>query len=896
VLLVIIAVGVGIHVWIDRLYDLRLHVALGYGAVYAKNMVFELLTRYGGAFVYAILGLWAVRPFRKLFPPKLFTLVRLISALLGWAVGYSLWSLDATQWMLFFHHKPFHRVDPIFHLDYAFYVYQLPVWTALLMRLIVTVLFFVMIRVVYVGLLMVEQYSISAADLKASDIRRQARILLGLTGILFLLFAGRIFLGRFELLFTTGNGSFIFGPDYVTTHLTLPIFSWVQVAALTLFAFGMFFLAVNVDRVFPVSDGFVRFTAKALRRPAKLIALLIFVMALSPIASSIVNTLYVHPNQNSVELPYIKRTIDATRWALGIDNVAVKQFAPQSQLTASMVKQDQRTLDNVRINDQGQTTAVYNQLQSFKNYFTFADATVDRYNGYEVYVSARQMNVDNLPVQTWINRTLVYTHGYGVAASPVNQVDENGLPQLWAKNTPQETQAPLPKITRPQIYFGTMNNDVIAPSKQGEFDYPAGSSDATSHYTGGYGLPVKGNRWLLTLKQGTLRFFTSDQLTDKSQWLFDRNIYKRVADIAPFLRYDQDAFPFVDDKGHILWMLDAYTQTNNIPYAQSFLGTEYIRNSVKVVMDAYTGQTVFYVVDKTDPMIQSLMSVYPTLFTDRIPPDVQAHFRYPRDLFQAQAQALTRYHMSDPSAFYNQEDLWDIAKQIYDQNQTAPRPPVYQIVRMPDRSTTNLVLSELFTPQNKDNLNGWLIADNDPGLYGRLTLYQFPQSSLIFGPMQAENQIDSDPTISSQLTLWNQQGSHVVRGDVLLVPVGNSVMYIEPIYLVANRDNSLPQLERVVVDFNQRVYMGESLGSVLTTILGGPQGNNPEPNTPGTQPSAGGGPSTDKNANMKQLIQEANRLFTAYQRDTARGDFNAAGADLTKLGAVLSKLQAGNAH
>ena len=918
VIAIVVVLVVAVHVWIDRLYALRLHAALGYGSVYSLNMTIELATRYGGALVYAVLLLWLVRPFAKVLPLAFYRVLRIPIGVLGWTLGYLLWSLNPTKWILFFSHPLVHRVDPLLHMDLSFYIYELPLYNGLVARILFTAFVILMVQVFYTLALWIKQQGLTQGPRLQAELQSAARRDLWLISVIFIGFAALSWLGRYDLMLTGGNGSFLYGPGFVDAHLTLPFFSWLHIALLLVTAASFAWIAAKGRTFLPVRDGFVTLDAKVLRRPLWAFGVYVLSMAVTAAVGGLVSTLYVHPNQNTVELPFIKNTIDATRWALGIQGVQTKSFVPQTTLTRAAVNRDQAGLTNVRVNDQGQTTAIYNQLQSFKSYFHFDHASVDRYGSSEVYVAARQMNVDNLPVKTWINQTLVYTHGYGLAASPVNQFDANGLPVLWASNTPQQTQPPLPQVTRPQIYFGTMSNDVIAPSKQAEFDYPVASADQTSHYQGGYGLPVVGNRWLLALQQRSLKFFTSDQITSKSLWLFDRNIYQRVQDIAPFLRYDQDAFPFIDSQGHIKWMLDAYTTSSSIPYAQSFLNTQYIRNSVKVVMDAYTGKVTFYVIDPKDPLLQGLMHAYPTLFTTKIPADIQAHFRYPSDLFLAQAQGLTRYHMTNPSAFYNQEDLWSIANQIYQQNQTSPRPPVYQMIRMPDRTKAQFVLTELFTPANKDNLNGWMIADNDPGQYGKLTVYQFPQSNLIFGPMQAENQIDSNPSISEQLTLWNQQGSHVVRGDLLLVPVGNALLYIEPVYLVANRQNSLPQLERVIIDFNQQVFIDDSLGAAINDLLNGPNGNTLQPNAPsqvGANPPGGAGQGSAGQGSAGQvsagqggsaqggsaqggvagqsqqtLIARANELFKQYKTDTSQGNFTAAGNDLNQLQQVLAQL------
>ncbi|WP_169787854.1 UPF0182 family protein [Alicyclobacillus ferrooxydans] len=916
--LLICVVMIG-HVWLDRLYALRFHTALGYQNVYEKNMWFELLTRYLGALVYLCIALFSVRRLQDILPRPAYRGVRVLAGVLGWIIGFVMWSLQPTQWFLLFHHHAFTYTDPLFHLNAAFYVYDLPLLIGIVGRIVGTLILLLVIRLaVLLGVFVQQQLHITKPGLSRL-VRRQVQGLLVLLGVILVLFTVLTFLNRYETVLTSGNGSFVYGPDFVTARLTLPIFSWLHMGALLLTALAVFWQAAHMDAVLPERDGFALPSWRSVRRPVLAFGLYIGSLILTGIVGGLVNGLYVHPNQNTVELPYIEDTIQATRYALGIENVQTVPIAPKDDLNAADLSRYQDSLDDVRVNDQGQTTTIYNQLQSFKNYFTFTDAAVDRYQNKEVYISARQMDVTKLPVQTWVNQTLVYTHGYGIAASPVNQFDNNGLPVLWAENTPQQVTPPIPAVTRPEIYFGLMDNDVIAPSKQPEFDYPVGNSEHESHYQGGYALPIQGNRLLLAIEQGNLKYYTSDQLTKHSEWLFDRNIYQRVEDIAPFLQYDQDAYPFVDSKGHIKWILDAYTETSNIPYAQQFMNTAYIRNSVKVVMDAYTGQTTFYVVDPHDPMIQSLAQAYPGLFTYKIPTDVAAHFRYPTDLFQAQSDALTRYHMTNPSSFYNQDDLWQVAQQIYNQNQTQERPPVYQMIQLPGQQHPQFVITELFTPQTKDNLNGWFIADNSPGNYGKLTLYQFPQSSLVFGPMQAENQIDANPAISAQLSLWNQQGSHVVRGDLLLIPVGNSILYVEPVYLVASRTNSLPQLERVIVVYNDQVYINDSLGSAVRDAVMGNSPVSPQPGTTGSgtspnQGQAGAGasgagqgtqtgqasqggqaptsPGTNGSQSMNQLIIEANSLFQQYEKDTAAGKLDQAGQDLNNLQAVLAKLKA----
>ncbi|WAH37284.1 UPF0182 family protein [Alicyclobacillus dauci] len=919
ILLAIILAIILVHVVLDRLFDYRLHQALGYGTVYGKMMVFELLTRYIGAALTTLLAFFQLRLFKSLVPKMLLVPITLVVCFLAYVIGFSLFTLDPTVWFTAFQHKPIGHVDPLLHLDFSFYVYVLPAVNAALARILFLYILSLVIHMLFLALTYALQARITKDVQLPVRIGRIARRVLFMTGILFVLFAGLAFISRYNAMLGAGNGSFVSGPDFVTANLGIGVFSWIHVAFLLLVAVSLFWLAVRPIHLYTLEDGFIRFQRRAFLRPVQAFGAFVASWIVTAIIGGLTNGLYVHPNQNTVELPYIKDSIDSTRWALNIENVQTKPFQGADTLTSAQIQQDANAIANVRVNDQNQTLDVYNQLQSFKSYFHFQTVSVDRYGNQEVYTSARQMDQSQLPVPTWINKTLVYTHGYGVAVSPVNDVTANGLPNLIARDTPQVTQSPVPTLKQPQIYFGTMDGDVIAPSKEAEFDYPSGSQDATSHYLGGYGLPVQGNRLLLMIEKGSLKFYTSDQLTAKSQYLFDRDIYQRVADIAPFLRYDNDAFSFVDERtGHVMWMLDAYTQSDNIPYADSFMGTRYIRNSVKVVMDGYTGETKFYVADQADPLLQTYMTTYPTLFTTQIPADIRAHFRYPTDLFMAQAQAFTRYHMTDPSAFYNQEDKWALANQIYQQNQTQPRDPVYQMIRMPGESQPSFVLSELYTPVNKDNLNGWLVADNGPNHYGELRLYQFPQSHLVFGPMQVENQIDANPSISQQLSLWNQQGSRVVRGNLLLVPIGDAMVYVEPIYLVASRDNSLPQLQRVIVDFGQKVYSGASLADALQNVVNGltvetgtgltdagtsgttspsPTSTGGGSGAAGTSGAAGGaGSGTAGTGNAAgpggtgTLAQQAQSWLQKYKSDTAAGNFAQAGQDLTKLGDILNQL------
>jgi uncharacterized membrane protein (UPF0182 family) len=876
-----------------QLFQFRLQEALGYISVYVTNLATELLTAFLSALIFCIASVFFVKKIdfvHTVFEKIGYKMLRFVFGVIGFIFGYSIGQINATSWLLFFKHQHFGKTDPIYHLDYSFYVYQLPIIESLLGKIAGIIFYFIVLKVIlaFITFLLKDNKQINikkagqiisiidvAGDKKATWNTKDIQSIFRLAGLLFLLFAVGHFFSRYSIMYTSQEGNFLYGPGFADTHFTIPVS--ILINCLLLLFISIFFFIYSFK---PVTT---------FRVPKSIVTTIISAIVISVLMVGVklgINNFYVHPNQVSAEAPYIQRTIEATRWGFQIEHIKTKTFNPTADLSNSIIDQSQKMISNVRINDIGQTKDIYNQLQSFKNYFVFGDASADRYKGQQVYIDARQMDVSKLPVKTWINQNLVYTHGYGIAASPVNEFNSDGLPIEIAGDTPIQTSSPMPKVTQPNIYFGTMNNNVIAPTSQGEFDYPAGDGDHTSHYQGGYGLPINGNRLLLAIETGTLKYITSNQLTDKSQYLFDRNIYTRVKDIAPFLTYDKDAYPFVDSSGHIQWMLDAYTETANIPYAESFNGVNYQRNSVKVVMDAYTGKVTYYVTDPSDPMIKSLMEIYPSLFTTKIPNDVRAHFLYPKQLFSNQSEAIASYHMTDPTAFYNKVDLWDLAQEIYNQNQTSARPAVYQLLQMPGESKPSFVLSQLFTPNQKMNLNGWLVAGNDPGEYGHLTLYQFPESNLFFGPMQAENQIDSDPMVSSQLTLWNQQGSHVVRGNLLLVPIGDAPIYIEPVYLVADRNGSLPQLQRVIVDFNKKVYMGDSLADALKSLVAGLSGGAATPSNPAPVPSQ----PANSNDTLKQLAQQANSLLDDYKAQMANGNFEAAGKDLSQVQQIIQQM------
>lgn len=880
IILVIIALIILADFAVNLDFNIKKHIALGFPSVYELNLKAYLIPMLISAILFCVLSVLLVRFYLHKNNIYMYPAILVLSGVIGLVFGMGIGNINPIQWLLFFHHASFSQTDPIFHFNYAFYVYELPIFILIVNKCMAIIFYLSIIGVASLALLLLTK------RFRLESLEKRFRHILSFFSLIFLFGAISHLMGQYTSLFNKESGNFLYGPGYTAVHFTIPSI-WVTSALILLIGVSLFMFSLKKKT--PEQWNLI----KNYKWIGASLAASIAVFIIISIVAAAINRFHVHPNEASVQKTYIKHTIQATRWAFGINDVKTKKINPKMNLTNQAIKQNQLILANVRINDIGQTKDIYNQLQSFKSYFQFISPDVDRYNGHEVYVDARQLDQSQLPVKTWINEKFVYTHGYGLAASPVNKFDNNGLPITVAKDTPQITNRPMPKIKQPNIYFGTMNGNVIAPSKQKEFDYPVGDADHSSHYKGGHGIPIKGNRLLLALKEGTLKYFTSQQITAKSELLFDRDIHTRARDIAPFLSYGKDIFPFVNDKGQIEWMMDAYTQTNHIPYAQRLNGVNYIRNPVKVVMNAYTGKMTYYVINQKDPMIQTLMNVYPRLFTTKVPNDIKKHFRYPKKLFQMQTKIITTYHMTNPVAFYNREDLWNQSQEIYQQNQKVVRPPIYQMLEMPGQTKPHFVLSQLFTPNQKMNLNGWLIAGNDPGEYGKLTLYQFPQKKLVFGPLQTENEIDSNPNISSQLTLWNQNGSKVIRGNLLLIPIANTTIYIEPVYLVSNRSGSLPQLQRVIVDFNKKVYMGDNLADALKKMINGMTGNAPGNSKPPANQKNNTGKSTTPskgNKTLQQLAKQANNLLDDYKKQTSSGNFTKAGQDLNQVQSILKQM------
>ncbi len=763
---------------------------------------------------------------------------------------------------LFVHALPAGEQDPVFGLDLSFYLFRLPFW-----RFLEHLLW---------DWLLVAAAAVLAVYVLAGSARPSLRGLLALppgarahlsllAGLLLLVRAAGFRLDAYELL--TSQRGLVFGITYADAHARLPALELLTVLAAG--CAGLLLLNVWLRTL--------RFAVGVLAGMA--VAWFVGV----GLVPSVVQQLLVAPAELTRETPFLRRHIDATLRAYGLHQARVVPFDPQDGLQPEDLGRHRATLDNVRLWDYRPLLETFRQLQSLRVYYTFVDVDIDRYlvggRQQQLMLSVRELDIGRLPAQarTWVNERLVYTHGYGVAAVPVHRVSQEGLPELWVRDIPPRTEFPPLRVDRPEIYFGELTRHyVIVNTRVPEFDYPRGDENVTTRYQGTAGVPLRGwfRRLAFATRFGDVRILLSSDLTGESRILFARAVPERLARLAPFLRYDRDPYAVVS-AGRVYWIVDAYTTSDRYPYSQPVGSLNYIRNAVKAVVDAYHGTVRLYVTDPHDPVVRVYSRIFPGLLRPlhELDPSLRAHLRYPVDLFEVQAQVYATYHMRDPQVFYNREDVWAVANEIF-ADRPQPVEPYYVTLRLPgaasDRAEFVLILP--MTPQRRDNMVAWLAARNDPPHLGELWVFTFPKDRVTFGPMQVESRINQDPYISQQLTLWNQQGSRVIRGNLLVVPVGGSLLYVEPIFLQAER-SQLPELRRVVVSHGPRVVMAATLEEALQAAV---------ERAPRVQPPTPPAP--------QGLAAEALRRFRRAQALLRQGDLAGFQQELEALGRLLEQL------
>jgi uncharacterized membrane protein (UPF0182 family) len=772
---------------------------------------------------------------------------------------------DVLKW---WYAVPFERTDPLFGRDLAFYVFTLPVWRALCdWGLLIVVLAALAAGVVYW-----QRGAIEVGEGLPRLAPAPMRHLAALAALFFLIKAGDDLLQRYGLLLSS-NGV-VFGAAYTDVNVRLPLLAGMigscLVAAL---------LAV---------------AAVARRDPRLLIAgavLVIGASAIEWIVPSLFQNYRVKPDELRLEAPYIASNIALTRYGFGLDHITAKEYPANGQLTPAVIAANQPTIDNLRWWDPRPLLETYRQLQEIRLYYDFRDVDVDRYTldgSYrQVMLAARELDQSRLPgdAQTWINQHFKFTHGIGLAMSPVNRFDDEGLPLFFVQDIPPVSSVGL-RIDRPQIYFGEQTSGyAVVGGDTKEFDYPKGQDNVYTTYTGTGGVPLDSlwRRALFAWYFGDVKLFISSNVSDASRILFRRLIDDRVRRVAPFLIRDHDPYLVIDD-GRLVWVQDAYTVSDAVPYSEQVgpSGINYIRNSVKITVDAYDGTVHLYVADPLDPIVRTYQRIFPSLFEplDRLPPSLRQHLRYPEDLFVLQAGVYSTYHMTDPEVFYNKEDLWSVPEESYGSRSTRME-PYYTIMRLPGETSEEFILMLPMVPNRRDNMIAWLAARCDGAHYGSVIEFGFPKDKLIYGPAQIEARIDQDTAISQQLSLWNQTGSRVIRGNLLVIPIDDALLYVEPLYLSAE-NRQLPELKRLIASYGTRVAMRQQVEPLFAALFSG-EAATAVASGSATEQTAGAAPPVAQAPSNAGALDHYHRALDQLQR----GNWQAFGSEMDALKRAL---------
>ena len=802
---------------------------------------------------------------------------------------------------LYFHQAPTNQTDPIFGKPIGFYLFTLPVYDAISSWVLALAFIAMVAAIIYAALAMTQQGLSTTGDSAKARRVSFAAVSLPLAAWLVIL-AWRFVLSRYPYLW--GDHQTFSGATYVEANHLMPAYVWVAVAL----ALAALICLIN---------GF------ALRKFRVLIAAFAIPIAVYVVGVVIVpayvTSFIVKPNELGRETPYIIHNIAATRTAYGIDRIEQRNFDANTTADASDLQGNRATLDNIRLWDWHALKDTLSQIQAIRTYYDFTDVDVDRYliggQKRQMMIGTREINVDRLPESSrnWINEKLIYTHGYGITMNTANGFDSEGMPKFVLSNMPVESAAPDIKVTRPEIYFGQeTTHDVYVKTKRMEFNYPQGETNNLTSYEGTGGIVVGGvlKRWLLAWAlDDVTKLPFSDDVTSESRALIHRNIREIVDGVAPFLVYDNDPYMVVNSEGRLFWIIDAFTESANYPYSRHFQAGDktvnYIRNSVKVMIDAYNGTTTFYVFDPNDPLIQSYRGIFPSLFHDQkeMPTDLRAHVRYPETLIKTQAEVFALYHTQDTNSFFQREDLWNVARQAAP-SQDKQQPPAEQsmepyfvLMQLPgEKDGPEFVEILPFTPSNRNNMIGWIAGRCDGDAYGSLLAYNFPKSRLVDGPAQIEARINQNAQLSGQFTLWNQQGSHVLPGHMLESPIARSLLYVEPIYLKAER-SPMPELRLVVLATQDRLAYGANFDEALNNLFGesakAATETKPETTTPNEKSSSQttASPQPSATPNVQQLINRAIQQFDEYQRLTSEGKLGEAGKKLEEHKRTLEELK-----
>ncbi|MEA1943920.1 MAG: UPF0182 family protein [Euryarchaeota archaeon] len=866
--------------------------ALGFSRIFiislkAKLLLFALSTSVFFAFAMINLRISSKVNESKIPFSWKFTVSLALAFLVGLA-SYQKWFIL----LQYLNQVPFNLQDPIFSRDVSFYIFSLPLFLAIKNFL----LFCVAAAIVLVLLDYMQSFLESVLrqpqviapdgtsygiDFKRSlsNLKGTAMVHIAILGSLFfaILAAGH-YLAGFSIMYS--EKGIVVGAGYSDVVIFLPIIRMLMILAAVIAVLCCIWIFV-IKKVKSLGKNHIL--------PSIIILYLLAALILPTVIPAIVQTYKVSPNEMNLEKPYIEDNIRFTKIAYGLSDVQETTFPVEMSLTPEIIANSSETMDNVRILDWRPLTQTYRQTQEMRLYYDLSGIDIDRYEidgkYTEVMIAPREMNQAQITenAKTWVNLHLVYTHGFGVVMSPVNSVTKEGMPDYLIKDIPPLYTVPDEnlRIGVPQVYYGEEDNDfVLVNTLTPEFDYPKGDTNEYIRYDGRGGVQLDSfaKKLSMAIRFSDIKILLSSDITPDSRIMFDRSIRERIKTITPFLLLDRDPYLIIDE-GRLFWIQDAYTISDRFPYGEKVGSINYMRNSVKIIVDAYNGSATYYITDATDPVISTYARIFPEQFKsfDLMPDGIKEHIRYPEDLFKVQSAIYNMYHMNDATVFYNKEDAWQIPNEVYGTGQQIPVEPYYIIMKLPGEEKGEFVLMSSFTPIKKDNMVAWLAARSDGENYGKLLLYKFPKEKLVYGPLQIEAKFDQDSTISEQLTLWSQQGSRVTRGNLLVIPLANSILYIEPLYIQAET-GQLPELKRVLVSDGERVVMEENLNSALLALFGEAGVRKVRARTEGEEEK-----STD------ELISEAQGYYDAIL-DSMGKNWTAFGENFDRLGEVLREL------
>ncbi|MDH4232878.1 MAG: UPF0182 family protein [Nitrospirota bacterium] len=759
--------------------------------------------------------------------------------------------------------------DPIFGKDVSFYLFTLPVY-----EVIVTVLLFILgVSFVVSSLNYILKGAVLLTPKGIVTERAASAHLSVMTALFFLVLAAKAYIGMHTLLHSAHGH--VAGATYTDVHAVIPFLKAQIVVALA----SAFLLMANI------------FLKRSLIFIGTIVLYLLVSFVGSSVYPAILQKFVVAPNELVKETAYIKHNIAATRKGFGIDGVEERNISGSTTLERDDITKNSATIKNIRLWDHRPLLDTFSQIQEIRTYYEFETVANDRYmiNGEyrQTMLSPRELSTESIPTRNWINETLTFTHGYGLTLGPVNQVTPEGLPVLIIKDIPPVSAADNIKVSRPEIYYGKLSSRyVIVNTKSKEFDYPSGEQNVFTEYAAKSGVAIDSffKKIAFSAYFGSLKLFLSNDITPESRILFHRNILERVNKVMPFLMFDSDPYMVISDDGQLFWIYDAYTVSGRFPYSQP-IGNRinYMRNAVKVTINAYDGSMKFYIADREDPIVRTIEKTFPGTLQplSEMPADLKSHIRYPLDIFDIQTMVYSTYHMEDLQIFYNKEDQWEIPVMGADLN-ARPMESYYTIMKLPGEKKEEFILMLPFNPKKKDNLSAWMVARSDGEYYGNLLVYRFPKDRLVYGPKQIVARINQDTEISRQISLWDQRGSQVIQGTLLVIPIENSLIYVQPLYLRAET-GKIPELKRVIVAYENRIAMEETLDAALSRIFGDVRVSEGAVSAAAVRP-----PAVREETGLASAAREH---FDRAMKAQREGNWAMYGEEIRKLGEVIRKMQ-----